>query len=395
MQTAPRRLVLAGAGHAHLSILDDCEQFKEAGFEVAVVGPSSYHYYSGMGPGMLSGRYTPEMVRFDVLEMTTARGGQFYAEKVARIHPTNGKSTITSPDEGDDDAGGFLELASGLKVPYDILSCNLGSLSPPLPGYDDFGDGEKGPWCYTVKPIENLLAAREKIIQLCEKGAPPRIVVAGGGPAGVEIAGNAWAVLNEAAQSFPELTMVAGGQLLGQLGDRPRRLTMESFAERGINIIEGKRAQAIVAAGVQLDDGTVLEADICLLALGVRPSPLMRASGLPVAEDGGMLVNRHLQSVAHPTILGGGDCISMADFPLARVGVHAVRENPILRHNVMALRTGAALKPYAPDNTYLLLLNLGDGTAVLSRWGLSDRGARWMRLKDWIDTRFMRAHQLD
>lgn len=394
MHPIPRRLVVAGAGHAHLAILDDLEKLRKAGLTVTVIGPSRHHYYSGMGPGLLSGRYTPEQGRFDVQEMTESRGGQFIMEKVARLRPKESSAEDTALAASHENAAGVVELASGKLVPYDILSCNLGSLSPPLPGYDQFRDGSNSPACYTVKPIENLLAAREFIRQRCKAGNAPRIVVAGGGPAGVEVTGNAWAVLNDCDASFPPVTMVAGRRLLGQLGDTPRKLTMESFQERDIKVLEGARAKAIVAQGLELEDGTTIEADVIFLALGVQPSPIMRASNLPVAKDGGLLVESTLQSVAHPTIFGGGDCISMAHFSLARVGVHAVRENAILRHNAMALHTGKPLKSYEPNNTYLLLLNLGDGTAVLSRWGLSDRAARWMKLKDWIDQRFMKMHQL-
>lgn len=56
----------------------------------------------------------------------------------------------------------------------------------------------------------------------------------------------------------------------------------------------------------------------------VTPSPIFRASDVPIGDDGGLLVNDALQCVAHPEIFGGGDCITLASCPLARVGVYAV-----------------------------------------------------------------------
>jgi hypothetical protein len=52
-----KHLVIVGAGHAHLTVLKNLKKFKEAGHRVTVVSSSPMHYYSGMGPGMLSGIY--------------------------------------------------------------------------------------------------------------------------------------------------------------------------------------------------------------------------------------------------------------------------------------------------------------------------------------------------
>ena len=61
-----KHLVIVGAGHAHLTVLKNLEQFKQSGHRVTVVSESALHYYSGMGPGMLSGIYRPEEIRFNV-----------------------------------------------------------------------------------------------------------------------------------------------------------------------------------------------------------------------------------------------------------------------------------------------------------------------------------------
>lgn len=54
-----RHLVLAGGGHAHLLSLANLRHFTEQGHRVPVIAPSETHWYSGMGPGLLGGLYTP------------------------------------------------------------------------------------------------------------------------------------------------------------------------------------------------------------------------------------------------------------------------------------------------------------------------------------------------
>ncbi len=73
------------------------------------------------------------------------------------------------------------------------------------------------------------------------------------------------------------------------------------------------------------------------------------------------MVNRFLQSTTHPEIFGGGDCIYFQKSPMDKVGVYAVRENPVLFHNLLAGMEGGNLQPFDPGGNYLLIFNLGDG----------------------------------
>src|SRR5680860_978734 len=86
-QTMGKRLVLVGAGHAHLTTISAIRSLVKRGHTVTVIAPSDHHYYSGMAPGMLSGTYRPQEIRFNVHKMTTSRGGQFIKGKVTRINP--------------------------------------------------------------------------------------------------------------------------------------------------------------------------------------------------------------------------------------------------------------------------------------------------------------------
>ena len=80
----------------------------------------------------------------------------------------------------------------------------------------------------------------------------------------------------------------------------------------------------------------------------MKPSKIFETSGLPVGPDKGLLVNRYLQSVKHPDIFGGGDCICFEDKPLDKVGVYAVRQNPVLLNNLFAQLEGRPLQVFDP-----------------------------------------------
>jgi NADH dehydrogenase FAD-containing subunit len=116
--------------------------------------------------------------------------------------------------------------------------------------------------------------------------------------------------------------------------------------------------------------------------------------GLITGDDGGMLVDSFLRSTANPEIFGGGDCISLAGNPLAKAGVYAVRQNPVLVHNLMAALEGGDLEPFPPGGAYMLIMNMGDGTGIFWKKGLVWNGSLAFRLKDYIDRRFMAKFQV-
>jgi len=104
-------------------------------------------------------------------------------------------------------------------------------------------------------------------------------------------------------------------------------------------------------------------------------------------------VNTYLQSPEYPEMFGGGDCIYFQDQPLDKVGVYAVRENPVLSHNLMAALEGDDLAPFDPGGDCLLIFDMGDGKRVLHKKGLVLYGRLPFVLKDHIDRRFIRRFQ--
>jgi len=92
-------------------------------------------------------------------------------------------------------------------------------------------------------------------------------------------------------------------------------------------------------------------------------------------------------------MFGGGDCIYFEEQPLDRVGVYAVRQNPVLLNNLMAALDGQDLKPFEPGGDYLLIFNLGDGTGIFRKKWLLFGGRPAFILKDVIDRKFMRKFQ--
>ncbi len=365
-----KKLVLIGGGHAHMVTLAHMGELVGSGVDVTVIGPSEYHYYSGMGPGLLSGTYTADDIRFRTRHVVEKAGGRFLLGKAEKIDP--GKKQVI--------------LETGQTVSYDVLSCNAGSQVPNPRLFGDKND------IFSVKPIERLMEAKNRLIKLFETSGRT-IIVAGGGPSSAEVAGNVWQLGRDHGKYMPRIMIIAGRRFMGHFPETIRKRIVDLLQKRDIRILENSYAEAVSSNLVELNSGEKLDADFVFLAMGVRPSPIFARSKIPIGPDGGMKVNTYLQSTGHPDIFGGGDCIYFKEHPLDKVGVYAVRENPILYHNLKAQLEGNALMEFDPGGDYLLIFNLGGGTGVLKKRRIEFGGRAAFMIKDYIDRRFMKTFQ--
>ena len=361
-------LVLAGGGHAHMLSLANLPLFIKQGHRVTVIGPSAYHYYSGMGPGMLGGTYSPEQIRFATQTTVERGGGIFIMDRVVRINPS--LKTVL--------------LEGGREIGYDVLSCNAGSqVNRNLINRDD-GD------IFTVKPIEKLLEAQKRIAELTSR-RQIKIGIVGGGPSSAEIAGNIRQLAVRENAVIPLIKIFAGRQFMHNFSPKIPKFVKKSLIKRGI-VIVNTYAKEVNTGEIWTADGRE-DFELIFLATGIKPSPIFQDSGLSTGPEGGLLVNSFLQSPDHQDIFGGGDCIYFEEEPLDKVGVYAVRQNPILFHNLMSRLMGRRLIPFKPGSSYLLIFNLGEGLGVLHKNRITLAGRLAFRIKDYIDRKFMRRFQ--
>lgn len=365
-----KHLILVGGGHAHMTTLENIDKFVEKGFKVTVIGPSFYHYYSGMGPGMLGGTYKPDDIRFATRDVVQKLGGIFVKDKVVKIDPDK-KEVFTK---------------TGHLFSYDVLSFNAGSYVPMEENL------QKSNNVYAVKPIEKLMEAADRLKVLFKE---KKIIVSivGGGPSSAEVAGNVWQLAKKTKTHMPEIHIFAGKKFMARFPENVRSRVFNSLIKRGINIHETGYVKNTMSNEIVLESGEKFPTDFIFMALGVKPSTIFEKSNLPVGPDKGLLVNKFLQSVKYPEIFGGGDCIYHEPQPLDKVGVYAVRQNLVLLNNLMASLEGKSLEPFDPGDDYLLIFNVGGGLGVFKKRSLVFGGRIAFMIKDYIDRKFITKFQ--
>jgi NADH dehydrogenase FAD-containing subunit len=369
-----QRAVLLGAGHAHLFALKRTAEFVRRGVEFVLVAPEIF-WYSGLATGVLAGIYPPELDQIDVGALVIKGGGRFLLARATAI----------------DVAARTVSLDTGESLPYDVLSCNLGSEVPldAIPGAASHG--------YAVKPVRNLWELRQGLEARMGPAVPRqplRIVIVGGGATGCEIAANIQHLVAAHGGQAHISVLARGDRLLGQMSRGAADKMARILERRGVRLVLGSPVVRVDSQAVTTADGKQVPYDFLVHAMGLTPPAVLRGTGLPMSPDGALLVDSFLRSVADPRVFAGGDCIALQGRELAKVGVYAVREAPVLCHNLLATLQGRPLRRFRPQRRFLLILNLGDGTGLLT-WGpfsWHSRLAFW--LKDRIDRAFLRAYQV-
>jgi NADH dehydrogenase FAD-containing subunit len=368
-----RRAVLLGAGHAHLFTLKRTAEFVGRGFELVLAAPENF-WYSGLATGVLAGIYPPELDQIDVGALVVKGGGRFLRARATAI----------------DVAAQTVSLDTGSSLSYDVLSCNLGSevALDAIPGAATYG--------YAVKPVRNLWELRQALEARLGPESPRqplRVVIVGGGASGCEIAASIQHLVAAHGGQAHISVLARGDSLLEQLSRGAAEKMVRILERRGVRLALRAPVVRVESQAVTTADGNEVPYEFLVHATGLTPPALLRATGLPTSADGALLVDASLRSVADPRVFGGGDCIALQGRELAKVGVYAIREAPVLCHNLLASLEGQPLRRFRPQHRFLLILNVGDGTGLLT-WGpfsWHSRLAFW--LKDRIDRAFLRAYQ--
>lgn len=208
---------------------------------------------------------------------------------------------------------------------YDYLVLALGGVT------SYFGHPEWEAFAPGLKSLQDALRIRSRILLAFEKAetephADKRrrlmtIVVVGGGPTGVELAGAFAELARTVLQSDfrridPRQARVilveAGPRLLAHLSAESSASAQRQLERLGVEVRTGCLVRNIQAHGVELPDGQI-EADNILWTAGVSAVPLTRQLGVELDRVGRIKVRPDLSVPGHPEAFAIGDLALVLD----------------------------------------------------------------------------------
>lgn len=355
-----KTLVLVGGGHSHLHCLEQLVEEKPPDIRVLLISPSVHQYYSGMFSGFAEGLYDTDDIRINLERLSGAAGAEFTADRIVEIDPSARQLTG----------------ASGTIYNYDIVSFDIGS-DASLP------EEMK----HQIPPNKPNHLFPDLLEQVRESALP---VIVGGGAAGVELAFSIHAWRKQ--QGLPgNSVLLSSSSLLSADGKRVRKSVESIAARKSLNFFTDHRVEGIDGDSILTSSGKSFPFTEVLWVAGPASFGLFESAGLPTDDEGFLLVTDHLQAVGHPEIFGAGDCVSLQSYPsLPKNGVYAVREGPILWRNLKNQLASEDLVSFVPQKRYTSILSTGDGEALLINGGITLHGRLPLKLKQYIDMKFMK-----
>lgn len=276
-----KNIVVVGAGQAAVSFIG---KLRALGFKdpITLIGKESYLPYQRppLSKKYLSGGMEKERLFI--------RPAAWYAQKNVTVLLDTEVTKI-------DCAGQTICTKEGQSYPYSHLVLAVGVRARPLP--KDMGAGRKG--IFLIRSIQDIEFLR---VPFSKKSS---IVVIGGGYIGLEVAavaaqsGHKVSVVEGAARI---LNRVASAQTSGYFRALHESHKVDFYEGTSLESIDGDRR----VSSVCLKNGTVLDADIVLVGIGIIPNTEL-AEKASIQCDQGILVNEYGET-SQKNIYAAGDC---------------------------------------------------------------------------------------
>ena len=288
--------------------------------------------------------------------------------------------------EAVDVRGRELVLKDG-RLHYDYLVIATGAR------HSYFGHEEWEPLAPGLKSLEDALEIRRRILlayEHAERETDPEcrralltIVIVGGGPTGVELAGAIAEIARQVMKSDfraidPRETRVvlveAGHRVLATFPETLSARALEALVERSVEVRTDTRVTAIDGHAVWLGSERIA-AETVLWAAGVAASPFVASLGSQRDTAGRVLVQPDLTIPGHSEVFVIGDAATLTDAdgaPLPGVAPVAMQQGRYVARTIAGSLRGEPRAPFVyRDKGSLATIGRADAVAHIGRLNIS------------------------
>jgi NADH:quinone reductase (non-electrogenic) len=209
------------------------------------------------------------------------------------------------------------------------------------------------------------------------------VVIVGGGPTGVEMAGQLAELKTESIPVvYPEINparlhvvlVEMTNHLLGPFDDSLRKYALQELIKRGVDVRLNTAITEIEPDRVDFKDGSSMPVDLVIWAAGVSGDPVVRNWGLPLGRAGRIEINDDIRVVGEERIFAVGDASVGVKNPLPQLAQPAIQEGRFVAKQIARLHRGLDTQTFHYHDKGTMA-TIGRGDAVLQMpMGLKLRG---------------------
>jgi NADH dehydrogenase len=297
----PKKILVIGAGFGGLSFI---KAMKDSSAEITLIDSHNFHTFLPLLYQVASAGLTAESIAHPARAAIRGKNAKFLLDTVIDFEFEQNRVVLTS----------------GQRLDYDQLLIAAGSVTA------DFGVKGVSEFTLGMKSIDEALVIRSKVMRALENAAregqqPVPIVIVGGGPTGVELAGALAELSRVLHKDFPELgpaplrvTLVeAAEHLLSMFPKSLSEVARRDLKRRGVTVLTNAQVAEVTKQDVALKGGRLLDSELTIWTAGVKGSPLSnlitKRMDLPSRRDERVLVDEQLRPAAEkfPNVFVIGD----------------------------------------------------------------------------------------
>ncbi len=389
-----KHILILGGGFGGMTTAENLERVfgADRSVEITLVSETNALLFAPMLAEVAGSSLEPTHISSPL--RTSLRRTRVVRGKTTRIDLDRRRVTVAFDSQKDN-------AAETQEIGFDHLVLALGSIS------NYFGAENIKRFAFDFKSLLDAIRIRNHVIDMFERAdresnAATRseqltFVIAGGGFAGVELAG----ALNDFARGmladYPNLgaedlriILVHGGQrILPELSEPLAAYALERMTERGVTFkLNSRLADARPGAAI-LASGEEINAQTLVWTAGTAPNPLVKTLPLEFNKRGAVIVESAMNVPGHTGLWALGDCAEIIDAkngkPCPPTAQFALREARTLARNIRASIKGKPLQPFHFDSLGALCV-VGHHTACaeLTIPFARNRSARFSGLLAWL-----------
>lgn len=339
------RVVVVGGGFSGLNFI---RHLSASAFEVTLLDKNNFNYFTPLLYQVATGFLEPSSISYPLRKLVNARGFNFRQGELLSIDSANNKIKLKDGDELEYD---HLVIAAGTKTNF-------------------FGNAGLHERAFELKEISDALAMRNAFIRVLERASVETdpetrkrlltIVIAGGGPTGVEVAGML-AEMNQriVGSDYPELNderlvihVVDGAPyLLAPMSGKSQRAAFDILTRLGVQVHLNELVKLYDDETVYLSSGQRIDASTLIWSAGVVAQSFEGIAPEAVGKGRRLHTDAFNKVFGHDNIYAIGDIgIQFTDpvYPKGhpQLAQPAIQQGKTLARNLNALAKGKKTKPF-------------------------------------------------
>jgi NADH dehydrogenase len=341
-----KHIVVIGGGFAGLNFIRHLEDSPH--YRITLVDKNNYNYFTPLLYQVATSFLEPSSISYPFRKLFTGKDIQFRLASVVKVDTKENR----------------LFLSDGENLHYDLLVFAAGTET------NFFGNESIKQNAVFLKGIDDALFMRNELVRLFEKAAIEKdpvereklltVVIAGGGPTGVEVAGMLGEMKKHLiGKEYPELRNVpvhihvieGSPNVLSAMSETTHRTAIAALKQLGVQVKLNTLVTSFDDEQAHLSDGSVIHAKTLLWTAGVVARTFEGIETTSLGKGRRMIADAYNRVQGYANVFAIGDIsiqFTDPDYPNGhpQLAQPAIQQGKRLAKNLLAIARGRSPKPF-------------------------------------------------